>query len=188
MLTGSRSSEIRRLLLNNYCIDWVIVSHDSRTRSAVKGLPGRFWTSFSESTRRAEVMIVATKRKTHLSRNHVRFVNLLHNPDEPVQAMALMRKLLAMDENSIPLEARAIDVGQVNWGSVVTVPQKDLSDGAWSYTSLGQSELVLVAEKIRLGESGPFAGVAVTGTGESCGLGAIPHAGQKSEAGLVQHC
>ena len=128
----------------------------------MKGLPGRFWTSFSESTRRAEVMIVATKRKTHLSRNHVRFVNLLHNPDEPVQAMALMRKLLAMDENSIPLEARAIDVGQVNWGSVVTVPQKDLSDGAWSYTSLGQSELVLVAEKIRLGESGPFAGVAVT--------------------------
>ena len=42
MLTGSRSSEIRRLLLTNYCVDWVIVSHDSRARSKVKGLPGRF--------------------------------------------------------------------------------------------------------------------------------------------------
>ena len=80
----------------------------------MKGLPGRFWTSFSESTRRAEVMIVATKGTAHLSRNHVRFVNLLHNPEEPVQAMALMRKLLTMDENAIPLEARAIDIGQMN--------------------------------------------------------------------------
>ena len=85
-------------------------------------------------------MIVATKRKTHMTRNHVRFVNLLQNPDEPVQAMALIRKLLAMDENAIPLEARAIDVGLVNWGSMVTVPQKDLSEGAWSHTSLVQSE------------------------------------------------
>ena len=162
VLTGSRSSKIRRLLLNNYCIDWVIVSHDSRARSEVKGLPGRFWTSFSESTRRAEVMIVATKGTAHLSRNHVRFVNLLRNPEEPVQAMALMRKLLTMDENAIPLEARAIDIGKENWGSVVTVPQRDLSDGAWSYTSFGQSELVLAAEEIRIGKSDPFASLAVT--------------------------
>ena len=55
----------------------------------------------------------------------------------------MLRKLLAMDENVIPLASRAIDVGGVNWGSVVAVPQQDLSDGAWSYAALAQAELVL---------------------------------------------
>ena len=118
MLTGSRWSHIRRLLLNNYCIDWIIVSHDSRYRSAVKGLPGRFFTSFSESTRMGETLIVATKEPARGVRNKVRFVNLTRNPDEPVQAMTLTRKLLAMDENAVSLESRAIDIGGTSWGSV----------------------------------------------------------------------
>ena len=54
MLTGSRWAGIRQLLLTKYRIDWVIVSHDNRNRSAVKGLPGRRLVSFSESTRIAE--------------------------------------------------------------------------------------------------------------------------------------
>ena len=66
-----------------------------------EGTAGRRLVSFSESTRIAEVLIVATKGGADLGRNHVRFVNLLHNPDEPVQAMTLMRKLLAMDENVV---------------------------------------------------------------------------------------
>ena len=53
MLTGSRWSSIRQLLLNNYSVDWVIVSHDSRHRSTVKGLP---WGGFGHRSqnRRAE--------------------------------------------------------------------------------------------------------------------------------------
>ena len=162
MLTGSRWSGIRQLMLRKYRIEWVIVSHDVRNRSAVKGLPGRRLVSFSESTRIAEVLIVATKGGADLGRNHVRFVNLLHNPDEPVPAMTLVRKLLAMDENVMPLEARAIDVGGMNWGSVVAVPQRDLSDGAWSYAAFVQAELVLVAEGMRTGQYAPLADVPLT--------------------------
>ena len=61
VMSGSRWRTTRSLLFNNYCIDWVIVSHDSRHRGKRQGLPGRLWIAFSESTRMAEVLIVATK-------------------------------------------------------------------------------------------------------------------------------
>ena len=129
LLTGSRWGGIRKMLLEKYCVDWIVVSHDKRHRAKRKGVPGRLWVSFSESTRHAEVLIVATKKQPHASRHCVRFVNLLHNPDEPVQAMALTRKLLAMDENALPLESRAINIGGKLWGNIIEVPQSELSPG-----------------------------------------------------------
>ena len=171
MLTGSRWGGVRQLLLSKYRIEWVIVSHDIRNRSAVKGLPGRCLVSFSESTRIAEVLIVATKGGANLNRNHVRFVNLLQNPDEPVQAMTLVRKLIAMDENMVPLESRAMDVGGTNWGSLVAVPQRDLSDGAWSYAALAQAELILVASLGRPGVAGPLRSVPLAELGDFTDLG-----------------
>ena len=149
MLTGSRWRGIRQLLLESYCIDWIIVSHDNRHRSKVKGLPGRLLVSFSESTRIAEVLIIATKNRQQATRNHVRFVNLLHNPDEPVQAMALTRKLLAMDENTVTLKSKPIDIGGKHYGNVIVVPQEDLTDGAWQYAAFVQPDLVLHADRLR---------------------------------------
>ncbi|MDE0286425.1 MAG: N-6 DNA methylase [Gammaproteobacteria bacterium] len=149
MLTGSRWRGIRQLLLENYCIDWIIVSHDNRHRSKVKGLPGRLLVSFSESTRIAEVLIIATKNRQQASRNRVRFVNLLHNPDEPVQAMTLTRKLLAMEENAVSFEARGIDIGGKHYGNFIVVPQEHLTDGAWQYAAFVQPDLVLHADHLR---------------------------------------
>ena len=162
MLTGSRWSGIRQLLLENYCIDWIIASHDSRIRSAVKGLPGRRWVSFSESTRIAEVLIVATKNKQQAPRNRVRFVNLLHNPDEPVQAMALTRKLLTMDENAASLESKSIEIGGKHWGNLMIVPQEDLTDGAWPYAAFVQPDLVLHAERLHCKTYGETPKIPIT--------------------------
>ena len=149
MLTGSRWSGIRQMLLEKYCVDWIVVSHDKRHRAKRKGVPGRLWVSFSESTRHAEVLIVATKKQPHASRHFVRFVNLLHNPDEPVQAMALTRKLLAMDEHIQPLESRAIDIGGKLWGNVIHVPQQKLAGSAWFWAAFVQPDLVLKAQRVR---------------------------------------
>ncbi len=172
VLTGSRWKSIRTLLLEKYCLDWIIVSHDNRTRHGVQGLPGRRLVSFSESTRIAEVLIVATKSgEFAASHNHVRFVNLVNNPDEPVQAMALTRKLLAMDGKATPFEPQAIAVGKTHWGSVTVIPQKALTAEPWEYTALAQPELIFVAEKIRAGES------EVVGTTGISELGDIAHLG-----------
>ena len=171
MLTGSRWRGIRKMLLEKYCIDWIIVSHDSRNRSAIKGLPGRRLVSFSESTRIAEVLIIATRNQQHAGRNHVNFVNLLHNPDEPVEAMAITRKLLAMDENVIPLESRAIDIGGKHWGNLVLVPQAELTDSAWSYTTFAQPDLVLHAERLTRKDYDISGKVPITQIGNLAELG-----------------
>lgn len=171
MLTGSRWRGIRQLLLENYCIDWIIVSHDNRHRSKVKGLPGRLLVSFSESTRIAEVLIIATKNRQQATRNHVRFVNLLHNPDEPVQAMALTRKLLAMDENAVPLEARGIDIGGRHYGNVIVTPQEDLTDSAWQYAAFVQPDLVLRADRLRRRDYDTFPKLPIIEIGNIAELG-----------------
>ncbi len=173
VLTGSKWKGIRRLLCKQYCIDWVVVSHDSRHRSHTRGLPGRLWVSFSESTRGAEVLIVATMNNNQLevSQNMVRFVNLVNNPDDPVQAMALTRKLLAMDGEASPFEPQAVAVGGTNWGSLTVIPQKELTDEPWEYTALAQPELVLAAEKISTGRSPALGATKISELGDIAHLG-----------------
>ena len=174
MLTGSRWAPIRRLLLAKYAVEWVVVSHDSRHRSKKANLPGRLWVSFSESTRIAEVLIVATKRPPgRLKESQACFVNLLRNPDEPIEALGLTRKLLTLRDGLAPLEPAAIDIGEATWGNAVMVPQRDLpvDGGPWSAVTFGQPGLALIARRIALGEGGPLGLVPVTDFGQVADFG-----------------
>ena len=174
MLTGSRWAPIRRLLLSKYAVEWVVVSHDSRNRSAKANLPGRLWVSFSESTRIAEVLIVATKRRPgRLKESCACFVNLLRNPDEPIEALGLTRKLLALRDGLAPLEPAAIDIGDVTWGNAVVVPQDKLpmDGGRWSAVTFGQPGLALIGQRIALGEDGPLGPVPIADLGQVADFG-----------------
>ena len=174
MLTGSRWAPIRRLLVSKYTVEWVVVSHDSRNRSAKKGLPGRRWVSFSESTRIAEVLIVATRRQ-HRDRksSSACFVNLLRNPDEPIEALGLTRKLLALRDGLAPLEPAAIDIGEATWGNAILVPQGDLplDGGPWSLATFVQPELALIAKRIAVGKHGLLGSVPIADLGAFADLG-----------------
>ena len=174
MLTGSRWAPIRRLLLSKYAVEWVVVSHDLRNRSAKKGLPGRRLVSFSESTRFAEVLIVATRRQS-VDRKGSRacFVNLLRNPDEPIEALALTRKVLALRDGLTPLQPAAIDIGETTWGNAVLVPQGDLplDGGPWSLATFVQPGLALIAKRIALGKHRRLASIPVQDLGAFADLG-----------------
>ena len=174
MLTGSRWAPIRRLLLSKYSVEWVVVSHDLRNRSAKKGLPGRRLVSFSESTRIAEVLIVATRRRSGRPKgSRACFVNLLRNPDEPIEALGLTRKLLALRDGLAPLEPAAIDIGETTWGNAVSVPQSDLpwDGGPWSLATFVQPGLALIAKRIALGEQGGLGSVPIAELGELADFG-----------------
>ena len=145
VLTGSRWSPIRELLLDRYDIEWVIVSHDDRNRTARAGLPGRRYVAFSESTRIAETLIVATRRNDLEKANGwTRFVNLRRIPDEPIAAMGLVRALLTdrtdndLQEN---VECSVIDLAGVEWGEIIAVRQQMLDAGSWAHTTFIQSQL-----------------------------------------------
>ena len=145
VLTGSRWSPIRELLLDRYDVEWVVVSHDSRNRTARAGLPGRRYVAFSESTRIAETLIVATRRNDlEKAKGWTRFVNLRRIPDEPIAAMGLTRALLAsrMDDASKKnVECSVIDIAGVEWGEIITVRQQMLDAGPWAHTTFTQSRL-----------------------------------------------
>ena len=174
MLTGSRWAPIRTLLLSKYTVEWVVVSHDRRNRSAKKGLPGRRLVSFSESTRIAEVLIIATRRQPdELKDSRACFVNLVQNPDEPIEALGLTRKLLAMRGSLAPLEPAAIDIGETTWGNAVLVPQGDLplDGGPWSLATFVQPGLALIAKDIALGEHSPLGSVPIANLGKLADFG-----------------
>lgn len=174
MATGSRWAPIRHLLLTKYAVEWVVVSHDPRNRGARAGLPGRRWVSFSESTRIAEVLIVATKQSPgKLKNNSACFVNLLRNPDEPIEALGLTRKLLALRSDLVSHEPAAIDVGETMWGNAVLVPQADLpiEGGPWSLATFVHPGLAITAKRIAEGTHDRFDSVPFTELGEIAELG-----------------
>lgn len=149
-LTGSSWARIRKMLLDNYRIDWVVVSHDSRNRTKTKNLPGRRFVGFSESTRIAETLIVATRIGPSTPRDgYVRFVNLRSNPDEPIEAMGLVQALLAMRPPSGRIASREIVVGSGVWGEVSFATQSGLDSKPWPHVSFVQGRLVDFALTLR---------------------------------------
>ena len=153
-LTGSRWAPIREMLLDEFHVEWVIVSHDSRNRPKRKGLPGRRFVGFSESTRIAETLIVATKvQKGSLNdRSFTRFVNLRKNPDEAIDAMAITRALLALPVPDGPIPDVELVIGEESWGEVLTSPKSRLRNRPWSQSTFCQGRLADAASE--LAESG----------------------------------
>ena len=145
LLTGSRWEPVRKLLLEHFRIDWVVVSHDERHRAHRATLPGRRWVSFSESTRIAEILVVGTRITDPASRDGwTRFVNLRRNPDQPTEALALVRSLLATDdpEGSATAEIR---IGDTAWGELEFVRQSALTPVRWIHGTFVQGCLTRAA-------------------------------------------
>ena len=147
VLTGSRWRPIRELLLEGFSVDWVVASHDARNRSARGGLPGRRFVAFSESTRIAEALVVATKRGYQGAErpNQTNFVNLRRNPDEPIEAMAVARALLASSSSLTPGSRQEITVGDSLWGEVQCADQNELGGDPWTLATFVQGRLADIA-------------------------------------------
>ena len=133
--------------------------------------------AFSESTRIAETLIVATK-KGYEARNTTRctrFVNLRRTPDQPIEAMALARALLEIRSLKPAMDRQEVRVGRTAWGEVLTVKQTELDAGAWSLATFMQGELADLAETLaREGiwnASGCAHAIPITRVEEICELG-----------------
>lgn len=152
-LTGSSWARIRAMLLEHYRIEWVVVSHDPRHRTKTKDLPGRRWVGFSESTRIAEALVVATKAGPSTpTAGIVRFANLRRNPDEPIEAIALLQALLAMLPPKGKNGSCEVSVGSGVWGEVCFARQSELTAEPWPHVSFVQGWVVNLA--LELSSSG----------------------------------
>lgn len=189
-VTGSRWQKVRERLLSGYQIEWVVTSHDDRNRTKKEGLPGRRWVSFSESTRIAEVLIVAVRRDKPDPANPVKFVNLRHNPDEPADAIALTRALLNSPAgNPVSGQTSLLRLKipcphpTADYGEIVTVPQSKLDGGAWHQVVFTQAALTDSVMEM-LAQDGPLSvPVPVTPLGTIADLGPY-HMQIKGKGGL----
>lgn len=193
VLTGIRWTSIRKLLLDDFDIDWVVVSHDARSRHARGGFPGRLFVAFSESTRMAEALIVATRRspdrnidRTH----HVKFVNLRHNPDDAINAMEIARSLL---DTPLPTNGnKQIEIGAVggSWGEMLIVDQASLGNSAWTESTFVQGRLSSIASN--LADDGiwcmrlPHSSLPITALSDLCDFGPYHMQIKNSKQGLFK--
>lgn len=148
LLTGSRWKPVRKLLLEHFRIDWVVVSHDARHRAHRATLPGRRWVSFSESTRIAEALVVGSKiGAPEDTEGWTRFVNLRRNPDQPTEALALVRTLLAVEESK-DQRIQELRLGNTVWGEIEFVRQQDLAPTRWLNGTFVQGRLTRTATEL----------------------------------------
>ena len=150
-LTGIRWAPMRKLLLEEFEVDWVVVSHDVRNRHLHSGIPGRHYVSFAESTRIAEAMIVATRRSLHRSENRthvVRFVNLRRNPDDAINAMEIARALLNLHSPTNGDKQLEISAVGDTWGEVLLVDQAALGGRRWTESTFVQGRLANIASSL----------------------------------------
>ena len=163
------------MLLERYAIEWVIVSHDPRYRSKTKALPGRRFVAFSESTRIAETLIIATRRTDRVGHEWTRFVNLRRIPDEPIEALALTRMLLARIERaakgSETIWTEPLETPSRNWGETVAVNQSQLGSEAWAYATFIQGKIAETAINLRDGGRLGKCKVTMTTLGKLCRFG-----------------
>lgn len=145
--TGTRWAKIRELLLDRFEIDWVIVSHDPGKRVSRKGIPGRVFSSFSESTNISEMMLIAT-RKTPSSSHKVRFVNLANNPLDTISAQIVTRLLLERSDHDADISSAD---GKVFWGQTQQIEQGKLSGKPWSHTAFVSKPLSEIAQQLSYG-------------------------------------
>ena len=190
LLTGSRWEPVRKLLLEHFRIDWVVVSHDERHRAHRSMLPGRLWVSFSESTRMAETLVVGTRTSDPESRDGwTRFVNLRRNPDQPPEALALVQALLAADEPKDPTNVE-IRIGDVAWGEIEFVRQAALTPVCWVHATFSQGRLTRAAVGYiigkRVGEPVGDAGVPLRRLGEVCEFGPYEMQIKNARQGLFE--
>lgn len=191
VLTGIRWAPLRNMLLEDFDIDWIVVSHDVRSRHARGGFPGRLFVAFSESTRMAEALIVATRKSPSLNvdrKRFVRFVNLRHNPDDAINAMEISKALLDMP---LPTNSdKQIEIGAVggSWGEVLIVEQASLGKRAWTESTFVQGRLSSIASSLI--ENGnwcmslPDSGIPITTLSELCDLGPYHMQIKNSKQGL----
>jgi len=126
------------MLARRYHIDWVVVSHDNRSRGKTASTPGRYYVSMSESTSLAETLIVARRKPENAAAKPTRIVNLFRNPTHPIDANNLARQLTRLPAAAIPdptdkpgaaCAIRSSPRGQF-WGEAVTVTVPCATNGA----------------------------------------------------------
>ena len=122
-LFGTSWREIRKLLSDNYDVEWVVALHGAEDQS------------LSYDTGIAEAMVVARKLNDEESAPRTaKFVNLWRRPEYGSEASAIHRQIQRAPKavhaiNGPPVGGTELALGSDKWGEIVEAP---ISDAPWA--------------------------------------------------------
>jgi hypothetical protein len=129
ILTGVSSEKIRRLLMDNYEIKYIISNHDAGDDS--KGVESWSW---SENTDLCEVMLILEK-KGNESKQETTYINLWNKPANDIESYLLVAQIIKEYKNlSGYLKDgiyKVLEIAGSGVGAFYKVKQKELEDYGW---------------------------------------------------------
>lgn len=142
LLSGVAWEPTRKLLLDNYSIRYLIVSHEPN-----------YW-NFSENTNLSECLVVADKLGNSRTTDFCTVVNLWRKPESNVEALTLSSIIMSSDA------AKLDDVGicelkteGLKYGESIAIPLSQLKDRTWMFaTAFAQTELIKTTYHLHKGE------------------------------------
>ncbi len=141
VLGGVAWAPTRRLIAENYHLEYVVVSHDPEQ-----------W-NFSENTNLSEALLVARRRSGAQPEERTVFINLWHNPRNSVEALSVAWQTQA--SASIPdLASGAMDLtaGSLTLGQAFAVPWSEAAQSEWGFWSaFAQADLVRTFSHLQRG-------------------------------------
>lgn len=143
LLSGVAWAETRRLLGNNYHIEYIVVSHQ----------PGSW--NFSENTELSECLIVAKGTGQEDVEKPTKVMNLWTKPHSSVEALTVASLVhetagASLDNTSGTDELRT---SALKYGEVVQIPWRAIRRGDWNEgAAFAQTELCRTAYRLRQGE------------------------------------
>ena len=135
LLSGVAWQKTRELFNENYCLEWLMVSHEPD-----------HW-NFSENTDLSEVLMIARKRESSDAKpsERVNCVNLWKQPCNSVEALRVARQLTESPPPDLLKGQGALDIvqGEEKVGEAVSVPWPSLRKGLWNFPcAFAQADLV----------------------------------------------
>ncbi len=165
LLSGVAWKETRRLIGNNYRVEYIVVSHQPGT-----------W-NFSENTELSECLIVA-QRSAIQTTTPTKVINLWTKPKSSVEALtvaSLIRRAAGSSLDDLSGTNELITSTQ-KYGEVILCPPQQIKSGNWNEgAAFAQTELCRAAHFLRAGK------VFVPGAGI---VGAVPITRLKSIADI----
>ena len=136
LLSGVAWRETRKLLGNNYHVQYIVVSHEP------------WGWNFSENTKLSECLIVARKRNPKNRETPTKTICLWRKPKSSVEALTLASLIQKTSGASLdaPFGTDELRTSAVKYGEVTVCPSKEIKSQNWNEgAAFAQSELCRVA-------------------------------------------
>jgi len=130
ILSGVSWEKIRRLLMDNYEIKYIISNHDAGDRN--NGIEPWNW---SENTNLGEVMLIVEKNNKKLEKKEITYINLWNKPANEMESYLLVDQIIRNSQSLSDYLTdgiyKVLEISGKEIGSFYKIKQEELENYGW---------------------------------------------------------